>query len=468
MPDRVSAGDAAGGKLVSARRYNETSDAIAIAKRMDRHDRYARRVVKKDKSPTRIKVVNKTGVDLKQYHVVGVDEPNYDVGTHEEPYKQNVGMNGLMPVMPRHECKFGIVQQPIDTNAEQDLAGRAVVSGVSRVQVEITKAEHEFAKPVSGDPTKLISADSGSAYILERELPVGLSWCTVRISNCSSESSAEKHRVHIKGRLLDTLAPGEWGDMTDIRCLWGEMPTEDPVRVMNCTDDILAVNKNYEAAFNCNCKFVITNCCPLILPDCPNCFEECETTYHVVLPATLDGICSCQAGQLIPLTRIDDCYYGTPVGGWEIEACVEPDNPNHPGNPCSCDGAVNGVDCTPDAADPDCRHCRGVPDPGPGEGPCYYCRTNCGHGLRTVWGTLECSDNEWTLWLASGTAGVCPEVAWLAEVAPGAGPYYANGRCPPSVIRMEFVIDSTCGAVELSCPTTPFEADVQIIEGIEY
>ena len=465
MPDRVSAGDAAGAKLRSARRYNETSDAIAIAKRLDRHDRYARRTVKKDKSPTRVKVTNKTGVRLEQYHVVGVDTPNFDVATNEEQYKQNVGFNASMPVMPRHECKFGIVQQPIDTNADQDLVGRAVVSGVTRVQIEITKAEHEFAKPVSGDPTKLISAESGSAYILERELPVGLAWCSVRLSNCTSDSSAEKNRVHIKGRLLQSLSPGEWGDMTDIRCLWGKMPTEDPVRVQNCTNDILAANLNYEAAFNCNCAFVITNCCPVVLPACPTCIEECEPTYHVILPSTFDGPCQCQAGQLIPLHLDTDCLYVTEPGGHEIAECVE----GAPGeNPCECDGDPNDPgNCTPDPADPDCRYCRGVPNPGPGDGPCFYCKANCGHGLRLVHGTLECDNNIWTLSLSSGTAGVCPDVAWTAEVAPDAGPYVANGRCPPNVMRMAFAVDSTCADEGLQCPES-FEADVIILEGIEY
>ena len=468
MPDRVSAGDAAGAKLRSARRYNETSDAIDIAKRLDRNDRYARRVVKKDKSPTRVKVTNKTGVNLEQYHVVGVDEPNFDVGSKAEQYKQNVGFDGSMPEMPRHDCKFGIVQQPIDTNADENLVGRAVVSGVTRVQIEITKAEHEFAKPISGDPTKLISAESGSAYILERELPVGLAWCTVRLSNCTSDSSAEKNRVHIKGRLLQTLAPGEWGDMTDIRCLWGRMPAEDPVRVMDCTEDILAAGKNYEAAFNCNCKFVITNCCPLVLPDCPTCDEECEPTYHVVLPSTFDGPCACQAGQLIPLTFDSDCLFTTPAGGHEIAGCSESDDPDHPGNPCACDGDPDDTqNCTPDPNDPDCRYCRGVKNPGPGDGPCAYCKANCSHGLRLVYGTLKCVNNVWTLTLGSGTAGVCPDVGWIAQIDSGSGPYYANGRCPPSEMRMEFNIDSTCSDADLQCPPS-FTADVQIVEGIVY
>jgi len=73
-------------------------------------------------------------------------------------------------------AKLVILVEPVRSGR----LGRALIQGVSAVQVDMQDAGHEFADPTDADATKLTSADSGAFRILYVETGTGTKWAAVQ------------------------------------------------------------------------------------------------------------------------------------------------------------------------------------------------------------------------------------------------------------------------------------------------
>jgi len=272
--------------------------------------------------------------------------------------------------------------------------------------------------------------------------------------------AGKKGRVCVKGTLDQDLLPGEGGTMSGLVCLWNidEVVLPGTINVLNCTDQTLENGKDYEACYNCECKFVITNCCPLHPANCPNCFYSCADNYDIILPSGIftHPICSCLDGITVPYSFDSDCLYLTEQPGpYIIDSCTDPTWDGIAINPCECAGGPQPT-CIPDTvADPDCRYCVGD-----GTVPCTYCRANCSHGLREALGNLNCIANNWVLNLDIGTAGPCPNIS--IAMTSVSYPYPANGNCPPREMNMDVTVTNDCNDPDLQCVPTTFPITVRV------
>jgi len=266
-----------------------------------------------------------------------------------------------------------------------------------------------------------------------------------------------KARVCMRGILDQTLNPGEGGTMSGLVCLWNpdEVEITAPLDVVNLTDQVLELNRMYEACYNCQCKFVITNCCPQVILLCPNCQYQCADNYDVTLTGFAGSGCECLEGAIIPLPWKEECVYDIPgVDPYIITACEALNWDGINPNPCECGGTMWDP-CVPDLeAEPQCAYCNG----GNVGLPCSYCLKDCGHGLREIIGSLICVSNNWQLNLFIGTAGPCPEVdIWITS---NNYSHPASGKCPPRQMTVDVVSTNGCSDVGLRCPSFTTALDV--------
>lgn len=121
-------------------------------------------------------VRNDTGGDLDYPGVLALGEPVLSAVDAAQDLQQTPGFAGTEP--ESETDAFAII---IESVAEDEFA-RGVVAGVAVCDVEVTDTAHEFATPTPGDATKLTSAASGPARILDREAGTGLKRATVLLA----------------------------------------------------------------------------------------------------------------------------------------------------------------------------------------------------------------------------------------------------------------------------------------------
>ena len=102
-----------------------------------------------------------------------------------ETFKNALAVSGVTPTAD-HAGAFAILLEPIAAGA----MGRAIVSGVTPVKVNITNADHRYAEVEAGQAGYLASAESGSALLLWKEAGTGEKWALVRMGNPGSAGAA--------------------------------------------------------------------------------------------------------------------------------------------------------------------------------------------------------------------------------------------------------------------------------------
>ena len=107
---------------------------------------------------------NDTGADLDRFEVVGIDGPVVDPATDLAAFQHAVVLSGVTPTAD-HASLFAVMAEPTPSGA----IGRAWVSGVCPVQIDITDEEHQYAAAADGETEFLESASSGGATILWKE-----------------------------------------------------------------------------------------------------------------------------------------------------------------------------------------------------------------------------------------------------------------------------------------------------------
>jgi len=137
-------------------------------------------------------VKNESGSARRQFDVLGLGEPIFlpssgsssggSTGGADQSFRNMVTFRGLMPSEDEHVGKFVVLIEPLAANA----VGRACVSGVCQVRVNVTDEDHEFAEMADGKADVLESGDTGSAKILWKEDGTGQKWAVVHLGAAAS------------------------------------------------------------------------------------------------------------------------------------------------------------------------------------------------------------------------------------------------------------------------------------------
>ncbi len=124
--------------------------------------------------------VKNTSSNRRQFEVVGIVDALFDPSDSDTlpEFKQRPALEVDLPEC-EYVSRFAILLEPINEND----VGRAVVSGLVQVCVDIQDESHEYADIKPCDPSCLMSYENGSAQILTREGGTGEQWCIVRLSN---------------------------------------------------------------------------------------------------------------------------------------------------------------------------------------------------------------------------------------------------------------------------------------------
>jgi hypothetical protein len=107
--------------------------------------------------------------------VLGISGVVFDAATAEDQFKTDPVLKGITPT-DDHNGKFAILIEPLPANA----IGRAVLSGVWCVEINVTDEDHEYAD-VSDGSHYLMSGVAGSAQILDKASGTGLQWAHIRL-----------------------------------------------------------------------------------------------------------------------------------------------------------------------------------------------------------------------------------------------------------------------------------------------
>lgn len=113
-------------------------------------------------------MVNTSGAAVDRYGVLGIGSIAISPADNEPEFAVHVVLNGVTPTIADHSGKFVILLEPI-ANGQ---IGRAWISGLCRVKLEITSATDTFAD-VKASSAELKTGGTGSAQILWKESGTG-------------------------------------------------------------------------------------------------------------------------------------------------------------------------------------------------------------------------------------------------------------------------------------------------------
>lgn len=145
--------------VIPARAYNGFIDAAR-----DFQERQRNSLSNSTQSPSKNGIVflkNSTGSDLNQFSVVGIDGPLFGPDDNEDEFRHNVSLKGVTPDIASHYVAYAVTQEPIATGK----IGKAMVAGMTVVQLEVKDDDHMYAVMVDGDTGKLQSSKTGTAQI---------------------------------------------------------------------------------------------------------------------------------------------------------------------------------------------------------------------------------------------------------------------------------------------------------------
>ncbi len=148
-----------------------------------------------------IKVRNQSGQDLDRFAVLGLQSPIIQPADKLREFKNQVAINGVLPAGESFG-RFCILLDPL----KNDKIGRAWVSGVCPVQIEVEQDWHRYADISPGSASELKSKPDGGAEILWREPGTGVKWAVVRLSNA--------HRTRYLAKVPAAGVPARVGNQT--------------------------------------------------------------------------------------------------------------------------------------------------------------------------------------------------------------------------------------------------------------
>ena len=122
-------------------------------------------------------VKNNSGADRGRFDVLGIDGPIFTPTDNLDTFKNTIALKGITPTLVSHRGAFVILQEPV---ADGEI-GRAVISGVTPVLINVTVEGHKYAEVRNAQCGTLASVASGSARILWVEGETGEKWAIVNM-----------------------------------------------------------------------------------------------------------------------------------------------------------------------------------------------------------------------------------------------------------------------------------------------
>ena len=183
---KVNAGDPL---KIPARTFNTFVDSAQHY--LDRHQSTGRNADEVTRNAGVVLVQNGSAVDVNRFGVLAVDGSIIDHATNADEFAQRVALTGRVPVAGDQGTPV-VFLEPVAAGK----IGRAVVSGVVQVQVEVPDFETKtYADVKTGESTKLTATDRGSAKILDITVDASGSfpataWAVVRLGNTTSDDVA--------------------------------------------------------------------------------------------------------------------------------------------------------------------------------------------------------------------------------------------------------------------------------------
>jgi len=146
-----------------------------------------------------VRVKNSSGGARSQYEILGLGSPVITPTASLGNFKQQILLDGTTPAANGHTGKFGILLEPLSSNA----IGLAVVDGLAICQIEVVHEWHRYADVTDASAVKLTSNFVGAAEILYAESGTGTKWAVVRIGI--------QPGVSLRGKANATIAKGASG-----------------------------------------------------------------------------------------------------------------------------------------------------------------------------------------------------------------------------------------------------------------
>jgi len=134
-----------------------------------------------NRQPGAVLARNRTKLDQPQFAALWLAGVALHPSTHLQRFRNTTPLFELntwasLPATQQHEQRFAILQEPVKSGK----LGRALLAGVSPVQLTMTDPAHGYALPNPDDPQTMRSAWTGACRILWREGGAGLQWAVVQ------------------------------------------------------------------------------------------------------------------------------------------------------------------------------------------------------------------------------------------------------------------------------------------------
>ncbi len=181
---------------ISAETFNTFIDAARDFQNRTRNRQFTH--TQEPRQTGTLLVKNGSGQDRQRFEVLAIDRPIFLPSDNLWSFQDQVAVIGVVPDENKHVGRFVVLLEPL----RDGMIGRAVVSGVTPVRLNVLNEEHEWADIEGGETDSLKTDTAGSAFILWKEPPGsggyggygygygygyygGLRWALVRIGNLS-------------------------------------------------------------------------------------------------------------------------------------------------------------------------------------------------------------------------------------------------------------------------------------------
>lgn len=146
-------------------------------------------------NPATVVIKNSTGADRSQCEVLGISGVEVLPADDFAEFQSRSAFTGAIPATASHSNgRFAILAEPIP-NGEY---GRAYISNLAAVQINVTDANHSFADITDATTAKLASVESGPCVILWKESGTGDKWAIVRFGGTGGGAVPDIHVAYVK------------------------------------------------------------------------------------------------------------------------------------------------------------------------------------------------------------------------------------------------------------------------------
>ncbi|WP_020472438.1 hypothetical protein [Zavarzinella formosa] len=138
-------------------------------------------------------VRNDTDGTVPQYGVLAVGDPVINPADNLNGFKNSKLVKGTTPTASSVIC---VTQEPIAAGK----IGRAVVAGLTQVQIDVGDAAHTYASPTSSTE-KVVSGSTGRFHITFNASGTGVVWGEILLSQ--SPTTGDTEMVHLDPSTVD-------------------------------------------------------------------------------------------------------------------------------------------------------------------------------------------------------------------------------------------------------------------------